>query len=109
MEPAPKNELPSEAEMASYGPAQFIALVQTLGSTIQSLQHQLEWFQRQMFGTKSERLRVLESAQQLGSGRGTGRPVTDGAGPEAACGGSHAPRAAARCRGGRSGQCAVLR
>ncbi|MDB6013486.1 MAG: hypothetical protein JWL65_5736 [Gammaproteobacteria bacterium] len=54
--------------MASYGPAQFIALVQTLGSTIQSLQHQLEWFQRQMFGTKSERLRVLENAQQLALG-----------------------------------------
>jgi transposase len=68
MEPAPKNKLPSEAEMASYGPAQFIALVQTLGSTIQSLQHQLEWFQRQMFGTKSERLRVLENAQQLALG-----------------------------------------
>ena len=54
--------------MASYGPAQFIALVQTLGATIQSLQSQLEWFQRQMFGTKSERLRVLESAQQLALG-----------------------------------------
>ena len=59
MEPAPTSKLPSEAEMASYGPAQFIALVQALGSTIQSLQSQLEWFQRQMFGTKSERLRVL--------------------------------------------------
>jgi transposase len=54
--------------MASYGPAQFISLVQTLGATIQSLQHQLEWFQRQMFGTKSERLRVLENAQQLALG-----------------------------------------
>lgn len=54
--------------MASYGPAQFMALVQTLGATIQSLQSQLEWFQRQMFGTKSERLRVLENAQQLALG-----------------------------------------
>jgi hypothetical protein len=54
--------------MASYSPAQFIALVQTLGVTIQSLQAQLEWFQRQMFGTKSERLRVLENAQQLALG-----------------------------------------
>jgi hypothetical protein len=50
--------------MASYSPAQFIALVQTLGTAIQSLQTQLEWFQRQMFGTKSERLRVLENAQR---------------------------------------------
>jgi transposase len=54
--------------MASYSPAQFIALVQTLTATVQSLQHQLEWFQRQMFGTKSERLRVLENAQQLALG-----------------------------------------
>jgi transposase len=68
MEPAPKNKLPSEAEMASYGTAQFMTLVQTLGATIQSLQSQLEWFQRQMFGTKSERLRVLESAHQLALG-----------------------------------------
>jgi len=54
--------------MASYGPAQFISLVQTLTATIQSLQSQLDWFQRQMFGTKSERLRVLENAQQLALG-----------------------------------------
>ena len=54
--------------MASYSPAQFISLVQALAATVQSLQHQLEWFQRQMFGTKSERLRVLESAQQLALG-----------------------------------------
>jgi hypothetical protein len=66
MEPAPKSKLPSEAEMASYSPAQFMALVQTLGTTIQSLQSQLECFQKQMFGTKSERLRVLENAQLWG-------------------------------------------
>src|SRR5437588_9657116 len=69
MHPAPMSKLPSETEMASYSPAQFMALVQTLGATIQSLQVQLEWFQRQMFGTKSERLRVLENAQQLALGR----------------------------------------
>lgn len=68
MDPAPTPKLPSEAEMASYSPAQFIALVQTLATTVQSLQTQLDWFQRQMFGTKSERLRVLENAQQLALG-----------------------------------------
>lgn len=40
----------------------------TLATTVQSLQTQLEWFRRQMFGTKSERLRVLGSAQQLALG-----------------------------------------
>ena len=54
--------------MAAYSPAQFIALVQTLASTVQSLQAQLEWFQRQTFGTKSERLWVLENAEQLALG-----------------------------------------
>jgi len=54
--------------MASFSPAQLLALVQTLTATVQSLQHQLAWFQRQMFGTKSERLRVLENTQQLGLG-----------------------------------------
>jgi transposase len=54
--------------MAAYSPAQFIALVQTLTATVQSLQQQLEWFRRQTFGTKSERLQVLENAQQLALG-----------------------------------------
>ena len=60
--------------MASYSAAQFIALVQTLAATVQSLQAQLEWFQRQMFGTKSERLRVLENAQQLALGEVSAPP-----------------------------------
>jgi transposase len=62
--------------MASYSPAQLIALVQTLTATVQALQHQLEWFQRQMFGTKSERLRVLENAQQLALGEVLTPPQT---------------------------------
>jgi transposase len=61
------TNIPSQAEMESYSPAQFVGLVQILASTVQSLQHQLEWFQRQMFGTKSERLRVFD-AQQLALG-----------------------------------------
>jgi transposase len=69
MDTGPTQKLPSEAEMAAYSPAQFIALVQTLAAIVQSLQAQLEWFQRQTFGTKSERLRVLENAQQLALGQ----------------------------------------
>jgi transposase len=61
--------------MAAYSPAQFIALVQTLAATVQSLQAQLEWFQRQTFGTKSERLRVLENAQQLALGEVLAPPL----------------------------------
>jgi transposase len=77
MEPAPKNLLPSATEMASYSPAQFIELVRTLASTVQTLQSQLEWFQRQTFGTKSERLRVLENSQQLALGEVLAPPVQE--------------------------------
>lgn len=54
--------------MASFSAPQFIALVQSLTTTIQSLQHRLEWFERNLFGTKSERLRVLENEKQLALG-----------------------------------------
>jgi predicted phage tail protein len=37
---------------------------QSQAQTIDALKHHLEWFKRQMFGTKSERLAVLEDAQQ---------------------------------------------
>jgi transposase len=51
--------------MTTLSAPQLIELVQSLVGTVQSLQHQLEWFQRQMFGTKSERMRVLEGSAQL--------------------------------------------
>jgi transposase len=35
---------------------------------VSSLQHRLAWFERQLFGSKSERLRVLEDARQLALG-----------------------------------------
>lgn len=42
--------------------------VQSQAVTIDEIKRQLEWFRRQMFGTKSERLKVLENAQQLSLG-----------------------------------------
>jgi hypothetical protein len=63
---------PSEAEMATFSPADWLGLVRSQsqiisaqGATIDALKHQLEWFKRQVFGTKSERLSVLENARQL--------------------------------------------
>jgi hypothetical protein len=32
---------------------------------VQSLEHRLSWFKRQLFGSKSERLKVLEDPRQL--------------------------------------------
>jgi hypothetical protein len=51
--------------MTTLSAPQLIELVQSLAGTVQSLQHQLEWFKRQMFGTRSERMRVLEGSAQL--------------------------------------------
>lgn len=60
--------------MASLSASQLIALVQSLTATIQSMQHRLDWFERNLFGTKSERLRVLENDQQLSLGEVLGPP-----------------------------------
>lgn len=68
MQKVVNNGLSSEADMASWSAPQFIELIQSLTATIESLQHRIEWFERNLFGTKSERLRVLESAQQLSLG-----------------------------------------
>ena len=63
-----RTGVPSETEMASWSAPQLISLVQSLTNTIESLQHRIEWFERNLFGTKSERLRVLENDQQLSLG-----------------------------------------
>lgn len=74
MSQAERMTLPSEAEMASLSAPQLIALVQSLTATIQSMQHRLDWFERNLFGTKSERLRVLDNDQQLSLGEVLGPP-----------------------------------
>jgi transposase len=40
-------------------------IFQSQSQTIDQLKHRLDWFERQMFGTKSERLVLLDNAQQL--------------------------------------------
>lgn len=68
MQQEARTAVPSEAEMSSWSAPQLISLVQSLTATIESLQHRLEWFERNLFGTKSERLRVLEDSRQLALG-----------------------------------------
>jgi transposase len=65
MPSATKKPLPSEAEMNSLTPAQWQEMVRSQAATIESLQQRLAWFERQVFGSKSERLSVLENPQQL--------------------------------------------
>src|SRR6185437_12635204 len=77
MSQAERMTLPSEAEMSSLSAPQLIALVQSLTTTIQSMQHRLDWFERTLFGTKSERLRVLDNDQQLSLGEVLSPPVQE--------------------------------
>ena len=75
---AMEQALPSThpaADITALSSAELIGLVRSQAQTIEALSqrlaaltHQLEWFKRQMFGAKSERLRVLENAQQLALG-----------------------------------------
>ena len=51
--------------MSSLTPAQWLEMVRSQAATIESLQQRLAWFERQVFGSKSERLSVLENSQQL--------------------------------------------
>ena len=51
--------------MSSLTPAQWLEMVRSQAATIDSLQQRLAWFERQVFGSKSERLAVLENPQQL--------------------------------------------
>ncbi len=83
MDQAPTVKPPSETEMAAPPAAELLGLVRSQAQTIEALTrqlaaltHQLEWFRRQMFGTKSERLRVLENATQLALGEVLAPPQT---------------------------------
>jgi transposase len=62
---APATALPSADELATLSTAQFVTLVEQLTQTIATLEHQLEWFKRQLFGAKSERFIVESDARQL--------------------------------------------
>jgi transposase len=68
MSNATGKPLPSEAEMSNLTPAQWLEVLRSQAATIDSLQQRLAWFERQVFGSKSERLAVLENPQQLALG-----------------------------------------
>ena len=45
-------------------------MIEMQRTQIADLKRQLEWFRRQVFGSKSERLTVLENAEQMSLGEG---------------------------------------
>lgn len=63
----------SLAEAAAFAPEQVVGLSRELAATTQQLEaqrHQLDWFKRQIFGQKSERRLVIDSASgQLSLGQ----------------------------------------
>jgi transposase len=65
MSKATTTTLPSEAEMNSLTAAQWFEVVRSQATRIETLEHRLAWFERQLFGSKSERLSVLENPHQL--------------------------------------------
>ena len=88
----PKQVLDA-AEVAALG-AQHVArmlaakdaAIDQLAQKIQTLQHQLEWFKRQLFGSKSERFAPTPDPQQMHLGQVLGQdlpvPPSDGAGEQ---------------------------
>lgn len=48
MQQPARTALPNEAEMASWSASQFIEVVQSLTATNLSLQHRIEWFERNL-------------------------------------------------------------
>jgi Transposase C of IS166 homeodomain len=55
--------VPDKAKLSSLSHPELLACAQSLTQTVADLSQQLEWFKRQMFGAKSERLRILDSPQ----------------------------------------------
>src|ERR1700678_2396091 len=55
MHSAASTDSLSSAEVTTMSAAQLTQLVQSQAHTIEALQHQLDWFRRQIFGQKSER------------------------------------------------------
>lgn len=52
-------------DIAALSHSQLVSLVQTQSETIAALQHQIEWFRRQIFGSKSERFILDSGSTQL--------------------------------------------
>ena len=55
MHSSPQATFPTAADLADLDWVQLLALVRSQAQTIAHLQHQLDWFKRQLFGAKSER------------------------------------------------------
>src|SRR5207247_4038674 len=69
------------AEAAAFTPQQIVARFQDFAQHIEALQHQLDWFKRQLFGQKSERRIMIDTAQQMSLGESLSVVPPDGPPP----------------------------
>jgi|SRR5579875_510474 len=106
-QPAPPK-LPNEVELVGLSHSELIGIarsqaqrIETLTAQLASVMRRLEWFERNLFGVKSERLRVLENDRQLALGEVLAPPRYEHAGEGAHRGGTHTAGSPARCRRGR--------
>lgn len=70
-----RSRLPDAAEVAALEPQQLAAMLQQQARTIEALQQQIEWFKRQLFGTRSERFVAEPDARPLHLGEVLGEPM----------------------------------
>jgi transposase len=72
---------PTTANHDGVNASDLAALVRSQAETIAELKHRLAWFERQLFGQKSERLKLLQNPQQMVLGEvaaGAAGPVPEG-------------------------------
>jgi transposase len=76
MENAAQTAIPVTPDMACLDAPQLIAIVQSKDARIARLEHQLDWFKRQLFGQKSERFAPLPDPTQMYLGEMARLPAT---------------------------------
>jgi len=67
------RRVPDAAEVAALDPQHVAAMLQGQAQTIDMLRRQLEWFKRQLFGPKSERVALCADPQQMHLGEFLGQ------------------------------------
>lgn len=73
--------IPTLAEAACFTPQQIITRFESVAQELDALRHQLEWFKRQLFGQKSERRIMIDTAHQMSLGESLNVVPADAAPP----------------------------
>ena len=63
-------------QAARFSPQQMVDLAGNLGARIDELSHQLEWFKRQLFGSKSEKRHLVDDGAQMSLGEALNVPLS---------------------------------